>query len=242
MDQSKAIEMIKDTIDEIPYLRTLRYDNQEFKLWYDRVCNILEAAFDKGSGEYDRFTGAVRVYWGKSNAELQRAYNSYLGSYETALKSIIQKYEILGVETESSTKVEPTLKAFISHGRESVSLPKVKTLLKALGVEPISVEEQPSLDRTVDDKVNYYLDQADFVVILATGDDEIEGKLHPRQNVIHEIGLAQKTYAGKIIYLLEEGVEFPSNIRPRVWKQFNQDNMENVFLYIIRELKAIRSE
>jgi len=57
-------------------------------------------------------------------------------------------------------------------------------------------------------------------------------------NVIHEIGLAQKTHAGNIIYLLEEGVEFPSNIRPKVWESFNQDNMENVFVYIVKELRA----
>ncbi len=78
-----------------------------------------------------------------------------------------------------------------------------------------------------------------FVIILATGDDEFKGKLHPRQNVIHEIGLAQKSHPGKIIYLLEEGAEFPSNINPRVWEHFRQRNMISAFLCIIRELRAL---
>lgn len=130
-------------------------------------------------------------------------------------------------------------KAFVSHGKESAALRKLEDFLHNLGIIPLIVKHQPSLDKTVSDKVEYYLNQADFVIILATGDDEFEGKLHPRQNVIHEIGLAQKSHAGKIIYLLEEGTEFPSNINPKVWEHFKQRNMLNAFLCIIRELRAL---
>jgi len=130
-------------------------------------------------------------------------------------------------------------KAFISHGKESAALKKLENFLHNLGVLPLIVKEQPSLDKTVPDKVEYYLQQSDFVIILATGDDEFEGKLHPRQNVIHEIGLAQQTHSGKIIYLLEEGAEFPSNISPKVWERFKQRNMLSAFLCILRELRAL---
>jgi len=129
-------------------------------------------------------------------------------------------------------------KAFVSHGKESVALDKLEEFVRSLGIEPLIVKEQPSLNKDLPDKVNLYLSQADFVIILATGDDEIEGKLYPRQNVIHEIGLAQKTHPGRIIYLLEEGTEFPSNIRPKVWESFKQRNMMNAFLGIVRELRA----
>jgi len=130
-------------------------------------------------------------------------------------------------------------KAFISHGKESAALRKLEDFLHSLGIIPLIVKEQPSLDKTVSGKVEYYLQQADFVIILATGDDEFKGKLHPRQNVIHEIGLAQKTHPGKIIYLLEENTEFPSNISPKVWERFKQRNMLNAFLCILRELRAL---
>jgi len=131
-----------------------------------------------------------------------------------------------------------TPKAFISHGKESVALDKLAKFLVELGIIPLIVKEQPSLDKTVDDKVQYYLNESDFVVILATCDDEFDGKWHPRQNVIHEIGLAQKTREGKIIYLLEEGCEFPSNISPKVWERFKKRNMMNSLLTIVRELRA----
>jgi len=242
MDKSKAIELLKRVLAEMLHLKELHHDNREFKLWKDKVVDVIKAGLD--TDDMNRFLASVKMRvvgpW-VSNGDYQKYYLEDLENYETALKSIIQKYEILRVETKPSTMVEPTLKAFISHGKRSVALSKVENFLSAFGTEPISVEKQPSLDKTLDDKVNYYLNQADFVVILATGDDAIDDRRQPRQNVIHEVGLAQKTHAGKIIYLLEERAEFPSNIRPKVWEWFNQDNMENVFIYIVKELRAFEA-
>lgn len=167
------------------------------------------------------------------------ATNEAIGKLESDIRLGIRDKQgnLIKIEKPTSSITEPP-KAFISHGKKSAALTKLKEFLRALGVELLIVKELPSMDKTVDDKVNFYLGQADFVIILATGDDEIEGKLHPRQNVIHEIGLAQKTHTGKIIYLLEEGAEFPSNIRPKVWERFKQRNMMNAFLYIAKELRA----
>ena len=129
-------------------------------------------------------------------------------------------------------------KAFISHGKDSAALKKLTEFIETLGIEPLIVKKRASLDKDLPDKVDTYINQADFVIILATADDKVGDKLQPRQNVIHEIGLAQKTHPGRIIYLLEEGAEFPSNIRPKVWESFKQRNVMDAFLGIIRELRA----
>jgi predicted nucleotide-binding protein len=148
-----------------------------------------------------------------------------------------------GIKVKSIESVESP-KAFISHGKESVALRKLTEFLETLGVAPIIVKNQASLNKDLPDKINSYLNQSDFVIILATGDDKVTNektrkeKTQPRQNVIHEIGLAQKTHPCRIIYLLEEGAEFPSNIRPKVWETFKQRNMMNAFLGILRELRA----
>lgn len=157
---------------------------------------------------------------------------------ETAIRSIIQVHELVGVDTKPSTTKEQSLKAFIAHGKESAALRKLKEFIETLGIEPLIVKQLVSMDKDLPDKVNSYLSQADFVIILATADDKVGDKLQPRQNVIHEVGLAQKTHPGKIIYLLEEGAEFPSNIRPKVYESFKQRNMMNAFLGIVRELRA----
>lgn len=166
-----------------------------------------------------------------------QATSRTIGNLEDDIKKGVRDKQGKVIEKPYKVATEPP-KAFISHGKKSVALNKLEEFLRALGIEPLVVKEQPSLDKTLDDKVNYYLSQADFVIILATGDDKIGGKLHPRQNVIHEVGLAQKTHTGKIIYLLEEGTEFPSNIRPKVYEPFKQRNMMNAFLHIAKELRA----
>ena len=242
MKKSEAIEHLNQELAKIPHLRQLAPGNQEFQLWRSKLLDVIKATLDQD--DYYCFSRSVpiRLDWswasGNNPAKDREQYLEDLDNYDTALKSIIQKYETLGPETAQSTVAEPIVKAFISHGKESVALSKVKEFLSALGIEPISVRKQPSLDKTLDDKVDYYLNQVDFVVILATGDDVVDGRRQPRQNVSHEVGLAQKTHAGKIIYLLEEEAEFSSNIGPKVWEPFNQNNMENVFVYIVRELRA----
>ena len=236
MDKREAIQFLKQSLGEIPHLAKLHYDNHDYPLWHSTIEGVLEKVFGRDSSEYQNFSDA-RLYV-RVGGHQRQEYLQELKLRETVLLSIIKIYERVGFETESATVAGLPPKAFISHGKESVARTKLKEFLRALGIEPLIVKERPSLDKTVDDKVNYYLTQADFVIILATGDDEIKGKLHPRQNVIHEIGLAQKTHPGRIIYLLEEGAEFPSNIRPKVWESFKQRNMMNAFLGIVRELRA----
>ena len=255
MEKSKAIELLKQALNEIPTLRTLRYDDEKFPLWRSKIRVILEDTFGSDSKEYQVFSqSGTRAHIRSPFMEESIYQNDYvenLKSLEISLKSIIQKYEILGTGTEPSViEVPPESifremppKAFISHGKESVALVKLKEFLETLGIEPLIVKKQPSLDKDLPDKVNLYLSQADFVIILATGDDTVKDKTgketkQPRQNVIHEIGLAQKTHPGKIIYLLEAGAEFPSNIRPNVWESFKQRNMMDAFLGIVKELRA----
>lgn len=187
--------------------------------------------------------------WFKSlSFEFDLATNEALGYCADVTRQAIGKLESdiqMGIRDKQGRLIEKpqefsseSPKAFISHGKESVALRKLKEFLETLDIEPLIVKKQASLDKDLPDKVNLYLSQADFVIILATGDDQFEGKRHPRQNVIHEIGLAQKTHPGRIIYLLEEGAEFPSNIRPKVWESFKQRNMMDAFLGIVRELRA----
>jgi hypothetical protein len=109
MDKSKAIELLKQALGEIPHLRELHYerDKQEFELWRDKVQNIIKAAL--GPDDLKRFSSRRPVHvrgWFPDDV-YQQDYLDKLTDYETALKSIIQKYEILGVETESAAKTEP---------------------------------------------------------------------------------------------------------------------------------------
>lgn len=131
-------------------------------------------------------------------------------------------------------------KAFIAHGGESPALEKLKAFLEALGVQPLVVEEQASQDRSVGENLDWYSKQADCAIILATkGDiDGKTGEFIPRGNVLHEIGRFQEVFRSRIIYLLEEGTKFPSNVSEKVWEGFSSQCMDKAFIKVVRELKA----
>ncbi len=243
MDRSKAIELLKQVLSEVTQLRTLRYDDPKFKLWRDKIENILEAAFGMDSWEYRRFAQAVTLYWGRSDAELQEAYNSYLDSYETALKSIIQKYELLGTETKPTAVAEITPKAFIVHGGKPGVLEKLREFVEALGIKPLIVEMLPSKGMTLADKVKKYQQEADCAIILATRGGIIDtksGKQHPRLNVIDELSSFWEAFPERVIVLLEKGAELPSNKSGLTYEPFARQSMDRAFTAIVRELTAMK--
>ena len=249
MDKKRAIELLKQALGEILSLKEKHYDNQDFKLWVSKISNIIDASLEKD--DYDTFSSAWPRYFlngGASDSRHFERYQEEIEMREIAIKKILQKYEILGIEEEAPISIAPEEvfklvppKAFISHGHGGGALLKLEKFIRELGVEPIIVKDQPNADRTVDGKVTDYLNEADFVIIFATGDDVIKGKdkdiRQPRQNVIHEIGLAQKIHPGKIIYLLEERAEFPSNIKPKVYESFARQSLDDSFTAIVREMR-----
>lgn len=113
MDKKRAIESLKQALNEITRLRTLTPDKKQYALWFGTVCNILELTFGVPSREYDNFARAVRVdYLVYTNEEKREKYNKELDAYETALKSAIHKCELL----EADEKPSEALKSYENLG------------------------------------------------------------------------------------------------------------------------------
>ncbi len=129
-------------------------------------------------------------------------------------------------------------RVFISHGKPSQALTKLERFIRAMGLEPVIVVHGPSEGMSVDALVDKRMSDSDCAIILATRDDQVGPHYQPRPNVIHEIGLAQEKLNNKVVYLKESGCEFPSNVRPKVWETFTQDNMEAAFEKVIKELRS----
>jgi len=150
----------------------------------------------------------------------------------------MENLDLCGVPDDGPPMVPP--EAFIAHGGSSDSLRKLTEFLRALGVNPLVVEDQASEDRSANENVEHYLRQADCAIVLATKGD-IDGKTGnflPRGNVLVEAGRFQERFEGRIIYLLEEGATLPSNIREKVWESFTQGNMERAFMKVGKEFTA----
>jgi predicted nucleotide-binding protein len=243
LDKERAIELLKRALSEIPHLKELRYDNREFILWFDKVRDTIQAGLDENDRQ--RFPSSRKVTITTSgnlpsDGDLQRLHLIMLDNYQTALQSIIQKYEIVGLEGELAITAEPP-KVFVAHGGESAKLNRLCGFLEALGVKPLVAEVQPSEGRLTEGQVDEYMKRADCAIILATYghiEDVRTHKKHPRLNVVDELGRCRKIFPQRTILLLEKGVDLPSNVSGIVHEHFTRQNMEKAFSKVAVELRA----
>lgn len=111
-------------------------------------------------------------------------------------------------------------KVFIVHGRDVLLRTQVESVLRALGLEPIILQEQANNGKTIIEKIEECTDVG-FGIVLYTPCDEgrlksEEGKLEPRarQNVVLEHGyLMAKLGRERVCCLVSDDVEFPSDIQ-----------------------------
>ena len=136
MEKQRALDLLETYLQEIEHLRTLHYDNDERRLWVDKVNAVLEAAFGKDSGEYEKFNARPSiVVIEDTEAFRQKRYQDDLRRHELGIKSVLQKYEIVGipvsreavpeVKVTAKAKAEPP-KAFIAHGGKNPARDKLE--------------------------------------------------------------------------------------------------------------------
>lgn len=105
MDKKEAIQFLKIKLSEIPHLMELPHDSQEYPLWNKTVQYVLEEVFGWDSSEYQDFINAPIIYGFVRDS--QREYMEKLRRCETAIQSIVKKYEILGIKTKPRAMAEP---------------------------------------------------------------------------------------------------------------------------------------
>lgn len=128
---------------------------------------------------------------------------------------------------------------FISHG-QSTEWYKVQSFIeKDIQLKTLELAQEPSIGRTVLQKLNDEANRCGYAVIVMTGDDIVGDQKRARENVMHEIGFFQGKYGLQNVTLLhEEGVNIPSNIHGLVYIPFPKDTLEATFGALFRELKA----
>lgn len=139
--------------------------------------------------------------------------------YEVA-RSLAKACERLGRHLEGEdplaqkTVVQLGSKVFIGHGGASAEYLKLGVWLGGLGLEWEVFDRKPTAGMSTKERLLEMLNNAQIAFLLMTPEDEdAEGKMNARANVIHEVGLFQGRLGWmKAIILLEEGCEEFSNI------------------------------
>jgi hypothetical protein len=119
----------------------------------------------------------------------------------------------------------------IGHGR-SLLWRELKDFIKdRLGLPYDEFNRVPVPGITNVARLSEMLDGSAFAFLVLTAEDEqADGRLHPRMNVVHEVGLFQGRLGfTKAIVLLEEGCEEFSNIAGLGQIRFAKGNIASVF-------------
>jgi hypothetical protein len=256
LDTTEALTQLQALLGEVPNLRSAGPDSAPFTRWLQNLLFWVPRIFGNGSGVHANF---ANLPWGVRpgqlhqispftdiakfrESETKKGFQRDLGLAEGFLQSAIDQVREVGLEqiqAESGLMVSPTAqKIFVTHGHAEEVLRQVEDFLRASGFEPIVVKREPSGGGSVDDVVEEYMEGCAAQIILATSDDEVTGGWQPRMNVIHEVGLGQRIFKKKIVYLKEVGCEFPSNVGPKIWESFVRTDMGPAFTKINKEFRA----
>lgn len=130
---------------------------------------------------------------------------------------------------------------FISHGQSHLWKDVARFIDKELEYETLILQEQPNRGRTIIEKLEEEIENCDFAIIIMTAEDEqSDGKMRTRQNIVHEIGFCQGHLSREnVLVLKQRGVEGFTNISGIVYEEFVDDSIKSTFPKIQQELEEM---
>jgi len=188
-----------------------------------------------------------------------RMSNNYGDSLRLSNKCVINIYDSGTIQyqgknweqvkalIESTTPVESiqNRKIFVVYGHDLVARTELEAMLRRWNLDPLILDQLGSSGMTIIEKLEEYISQANFGIVLATPDDigyakndESLKKFRVRQNVVLEMGmLLAKLGRSKVAILLKntEEMERPSDIQGLIYIPFT-DKVDETALSLAKEL------
>ena len=142
----------------------------------------------------------------------------------------LELYEELPNNTQHTMNNE-NKKIFIGHGRSDIWRELKDFIVDTLGLEYDEFNRISPAGKATSDRLKEMLKESCIAFLIMTGEDEqADGSLHARENVIHEAGLFQgKVGFERAIILLEKGCQEFSNIHGLGQIRFPKGNIRAIF-------------
>lgn len=144
--------------------------------------------------------------------------------------------EIRAILENVSDTAAANRKVFVVYGHDQVARTQLEAMLRRWDLEPLIIDQLESSGNTIIEKLEEYMPQANFGIVLATPDDigypkdsETAKKYRVRQNVVLEMGmLLSRMGRLKVAILLKntEDMEKPSDIHGLIYIPFTADVKE----------------
>ena len=254
MTDTKAIENLNKLISEVSGIQR---NSSEHTRWLGNVLRILDEKF----GPNSQYSATIRAFpWKETSSRIYSGYdiseqiqrdhmNAFRRQMEQA-KGIIQSAvdalteqvsEVQDNALSATGKFDPK-KVFIVHGHNESVKQTVARTLENIGLTPIILAEQPDKGRTVIEKFENEGNDVGFAVVLLTADDKGRKnkarsmQSRARQNVVFEMGYFMALLGReRVMLLLQEGVEEPSDLKGIVYTALDKDGAWKYRL--VKELK-----
>ncbi|WP_271539215.1 nucleotide-binding protein [Bradyrhizobium sp. CCBAU 45321] len=142
-------------------------------------------------------------------------------------------------EEDIESTLRERLEIFIGHGRSLQWRDVKEHLHDKHGFKVTAYETEPRAGLHIADILKDMEDKASFALLVMTAEDEdAGGKMHARENVIHEAGLFQGRLGMKrAIVLLEDGCGTFSNLAGVQYIPFSKGNIREAFGDILATIK-----
>ena len=252
--KAEASEQIRSRIDRGKELLERQiFSEQEFdKLqsetwkWVDYNKTLFNTLFDESPlSEYHGST--IVGITGQSLGEEIISHKGSIANWITDLESVYEQldlYKELPNNTQhimsNDTTNNENKKIFIGHGRSHIWRALKDFIEGELKLPYEEFERISTAGKSINNRLEEMLEESCIAFIIMTGEDEQpDGSLRARENVIHEVGLFQGRLGfEKAIILLEDGCARFSNIEGLIYLSFPKGNIKAAFENIREVLKT----
>lgn len=204
----------------------------EYASWKLYVHDFLLSALDNGDDFITEWNSCLREPY-RHDVSDKEWYTKEIKEALGKLDSFAQRIEFRLKEDKynsiHSRSFDPK-KVFIVHGHNESVKQSVARTLESVGLTPIILAEQPDKGRTVIEKFEKEGNDVGFAVVLLTADDKGRKnkartmQSRARQNVVFEMGYFMALLGReRVMLLLQEGVEEPSDLKGIVYTKLYKD-------------------
>ena len=218
---------------------------RETRKWTDYNKTLFDSLFDESP--LPIMHGRRLVYI--SGQSLSEETNTHKGEISDWINDLESIYDQLDIYTDLPNNTQQTVnrdtmnnenkKIFIGHGGSDIWKVLRDFIVDTLELEYEEFDRVSPAGEFIGNRLEEMLDKSCMAFLIMTGEDEqADGLLHARENVIHEIGFFQGRLGFKrAIILLEEGCQEFSNIRGIGQIRFPKGDMRAAFEDIFKVLK-----